>query len=131
MNEKRLYRIPELESILGLSKVTLREYFKKGKIKARKMGRSWVVSAKNLDEYSNGVTNRPATAGAMRCPSTSRKERCAMMVYFHNGKEEGHIMAAAEPSANDVAAINTPPFVIDFNAYVWAIDEAVERGLFK
>lgn len=62
MNEKRLYRIPELESILGLSKVTLREYFKKGKIKARKMGRSWVVSAKNLDEYINGVTNRPATA---------------------------------------------------------------------
>ena len=54
-----------------------------------------------------------------------------MMVYFHNGKEEGHIMAAAEPSANDVAAINTPPFVIDFNAYVWAIDEAVKRGLFK
>ena len=62
MNEKKLYRIPELESILGLSKVTLREYFKKGKIKARKMGSSWVVSAKNLDEYINGATNKPATA---------------------------------------------------------------------
>lgn len=54
----RVYKIPELVEILGLSKVTLREYFKRGKIKARKIGRDWVVSAKNLDEYINAATNK-------------------------------------------------------------------------
>jgi len=52
------------------------------------------------------------------------------MVYFYRDKDAGHVMTAAEPTGNDLAAINTPPRNIPFNAYVWAIDEAVERGLF-
>lgn len=54
-----------------------------------------------------------------------------MRVYFYDDEQEGHVMTSREPSEHDLAAINTPPRNIDFNAFTWAIDETVERGLFK
>jgi len=52
-----LYSIKELSDILGISSNTLRVYFRQGKLKGRKIARSWYVSEEELKRYLkvNGI----------------------------------------------------------------------------
>lgn len=47
----KLYRIPEIAKILGVTTRTILDYCEKGKIKARKIGGKWTVSEKNLQAF--------------------------------------------------------------------------------
>jgi len=44
----------QLVKILDLSMLTVRDYLKKDKIKAVKVGQRWYVSSKNLDRFLSG-----------------------------------------------------------------------------
>ena len=52
------------------------------------------------------------------------------MVYFYDDGD-GHVMPSGAPTGTTVAAIDTPPFSLPVNAYAWAMDEAVSRGLLE
>lgn len=60
----KIYKIPEVAEILGLHARTVLAYCEKGKLKARKIGRSWTISEKNLREFIDTPTNTPTEAGA-------------------------------------------------------------------
>lgn len=66
MNDEtlKLYHIPEIAKILGLHERTVLAYCEKGKLKARKIGRRWTMSADNLREFINTPTNASAAAVA-------------------------------------------------------------------
>ena len=49
----KLYSVEELEPILGLHVKTIQRFLREGKIKGRKIGRSWMVSSENLKEYAH------------------------------------------------------------------------------
>ncbi len=51
--EHKLYSIAELTGILKLHPKTLLRFIHEGKIQARKIGRSWMVSAEELKEYAH------------------------------------------------------------------------------
>lgn len=51
--EHKLYSIAELSEILKLHPKTILRFIHEGKIKARKIGRSWMVSRDELKEYAH------------------------------------------------------------------------------
>ncbi|MCX7028219.1 MAG: helix-turn-helix domain-containing protein, partial [Spirochaetes bacterium] len=51
--EQRLYSIAELAEILKLHPKTILRFIHEGKIKARKIGRSWMVGFEELKEYAH------------------------------------------------------------------------------
>lgn len=53
----KMYTLPELVPILGISERGLVEMVRKGQIKARKLGHRWKVSRTNLIEFLNTPTN--------------------------------------------------------------------------
>jgi len=52
--EQKLYSIADLSGILKLHPKTIVRFIHEGKIKARKIGRSWMVSGDELKEYAHG-----------------------------------------------------------------------------
>lgn len=52
--EQKLYSIADLSEILKLHPKTIARFIHEGKIKARKIGRSWMVSGEELKEYAHG-----------------------------------------------------------------------------
>ena len=50
----KLYTLEELSDMLGITVYTLRNYIKKGKLKATKIGVCWKVSEENLKKFVNG-----------------------------------------------------------------------------
>lgn len=59
IGELILYDLQELSGRLGLTVFSLREYVKKGKIRARKLGNKYFVTQEALNEYFN---NHSATS---------------------------------------------------------------------
>lgn len=51
--EHKLYSIADLSEILKLHPKTILRFIHEGKIKARKIGRSWMVSRDELKEYAH------------------------------------------------------------------------------
>ena len=49
-----LYSVDDLHEKLGISKLTLRNYFKEGKLKGRKLGVSWYITEESLKDYFEG-----------------------------------------------------------------------------
>jgi len=49
-----LYSVEDLHEKLGLSKLTLRNYFRDGKLKGRKLGVSWYITEESLKEFFEG-----------------------------------------------------------------------------
>ena len=45
------YRLPQLSEKLGIEIPTLRRYAKEGRLKAKKIGKSWYVLDANLREF--------------------------------------------------------------------------------
>lgn len=56
MNDIRVYTLDEVAEILQLTKRTLYNYVKAGKLKAVKVGKYWRVSSENLQEFINTGT---------------------------------------------------------------------------
>lgn len=52
--ELKMYSITDLTSILNLHSKTILRFIHEGKIKARKIGRSWMVSEEDLKIYCHG-----------------------------------------------------------------------------
>jgi excisionase family DNA binding protein len=63
--EPKLYSIDDLTSILKLHPKTILRFIHEGKIKARKIGRSWMVSREDLKDYAHGeLAGREDTGGS-------------------------------------------------------------------
>ncbi len=56
----KLYTVTELTGILKLHSKTVVRFIHEGKIKARKIGRSWMVSETDLKNYVHGELSSPA-----------------------------------------------------------------------
>ena len=54
LGKKKLYSVKELQEILPITPLTIREYIRKGKIKGHKIGKNWFVSRKNLEAFLEG-----------------------------------------------------------------------------
>ena len=52
--DKELYSVRELEKILPITPLTIREYIRKGKIKGSKIGKSWFVKKEDLEAFLEG-----------------------------------------------------------------------------
>ncbi len=59
MAEMKVYTIDELERVLQVTKRSLYSYIKDGKLKAVKLGKSWRVTEKALEEFlSKGTESK-------------------------------------------------------------------------
>jgi len=47
------YDVNETAAMLGLAVITTRNYFKAGRIQARKIGKAWYASSEDIKEYLN------------------------------------------------------------------------------
>lgn len=52
MNEN-YYDVTEISNMFGLSETTIRNYFKSGKIIAKKIGKSWHARETDIKDYLN------------------------------------------------------------------------------
>lgn len=62
----RLYTLQELSKKFSLTLITLRNYIKQGKLKARKVGVRWYVTEKTLEEYFNAPERKRGESGALK-----------------------------------------------------------------
>ncbi|HRR98121.1 MAG TPA: helix-turn-helix domain-containing protein [Candidatus Syntrophosphaera sp.] len=53
----RLYTLTEVADILRVTRRTLYNYIKSGKLKAVKMGREWRITYENLKDFIESGTN--------------------------------------------------------------------------
>ena len=51
MNDKKLYTLLEVSKLLEVTHLTIRNYIKKGKLKAQKIGKSFFISEDSLIEF--------------------------------------------------------------------------------
>ncbi len=51
--------LPEAAAILGLSPATLRQQIARGRLRARKVGRDWTVTAAEIERYRVESLGRP------------------------------------------------------------------------
>jgi len=51
---KKLYSVKDLSEMLPITPLTIREYFRKGKIKGNKIGKNWYVTEENLESFIEG-----------------------------------------------------------------------------
>ena len=58
IKEIEFYEVKDLTKILNLSRQTIEKYLKEGRIKAKKIGVKWLVSAGQLNEYLEGAENK-------------------------------------------------------------------------
>ena len=59
MAELKVYTIEELVTLLQVTRRTIYNYIKEGKLKAVKMGKYWRVTEKCLEEFlSSGTENK-------------------------------------------------------------------------
>lgn len=56
MMEKKVYTIDELVQMLQVTRRTIYNYIKEGKLKAVKIGKYWRVTDKALDEFLTPAT---------------------------------------------------------------------------
>jgi len=60
--ETKLWSLPELSDILGVSEVSLRLYLKHGKLIGQKIGGRWFVSETNLKDFIENKQAKTAQA---------------------------------------------------------------------
>ncbi|MDP3837156.1 MAG: helix-turn-helix domain-containing protein [bacterium] len=58
-NKEKMYSVKEVADMMGLSRVAIFNYIKKGKLKAQKVGRNYVINSNDLSD----ITNRELSAG--------------------------------------------------------------------
>lgn len=55
-----LYSVDDLHELLGLSKMTIRAYFREGKLKGKKLGVQWFVTEEAIREYFDEPDETPS-----------------------------------------------------------------------
>ena len=51
IREKILYSVPEISQKLNVTKVTIRNYLKQGKLKGQKIMGRWFILGDNIEEF--------------------------------------------------------------------------------
>ncbi|MHB8397814.1 MAG: helix-turn-helix domain-containing protein [Candidatus Limnocylindrales bacterium] len=51
--------LPEAATILGLSPATLRSQIRYGRLRARKLGRDWIVTRSEIERYRTASLGHP------------------------------------------------------------------------
>ena len=54
ISDLKLYNLADVSEIMGLTHRTIWNYVKAGKLKARKIGREWKVTERELREFIGG-----------------------------------------------------------------------------
>jgi excisionase family DNA binding protein len=54
-----LYSVDDLHELLGLSKMTIRAYFREGKLKGKKLGVQWYITEEAIREYFDEPEEKP------------------------------------------------------------------------
>lgn len=54
-----LYSVDDLHELLGLSKMTIRAYFREGKLKGKKLGVQWYITEEAIREYFDEPDETP------------------------------------------------------------------------
>ena len=54
-----LYSVDDLHELLGLSKMTIRAYFREGKLKGKKLGVQWYITEEAIREYFDEPEETP------------------------------------------------------------------------
>ena len=54
VEKKKLYSVEDLDKILPITPLTIRAYFKKGRIKGHKIGKNWYVTKEKLEAFLDG-----------------------------------------------------------------------------
>lgn len=54
-----LYSVDDLHELLGLSKMTIRAYFREGKLKGKKLGVQWYITEEAIREYFDEPEEAP------------------------------------------------------------------------
>lgn len=57
-NKEKMYSVKEVAYMMGLSRITIFNYIKQGKLKAQKVGRNYVINSNALSD----ITNRELSA---------------------------------------------------------------------
>ena len=57
-NKEKMYSVKEVAHMMGLSRITIFNYIKQGKLKAQKVGRNYVINSNDLSD----ITNRELSA---------------------------------------------------------------------
>lgn len=52
-NTEKRYSVKQVADMMGLSRITIFNYIKKGKLKAQKIGRGYVISESDVAEITN------------------------------------------------------------------------------
>lgn len=55
-----LYSVDDLHELLGLSKMTIRAYFREGKLKGKKLGVQWYITEDAIRDYFDEPDETPA-----------------------------------------------------------------------
>ena len=71
INDLTLFDLKEISQKFGLSNDSIRSYIKEGKLKGRKFGVKWYVSARALEEYFSA----PFAGAPQPHQKTAKKER--------------------------------------------------------
>lgn len=69
--EDTYYSVDELAGILRLHPKTVRRFIREGKIRGRKIGRSWMVGQDELKRYAHGELSAPAPDSMKMLPAAS------------------------------------------------------------
>lgn len=54
-----LYSVDDLHELLGLSKMTIRAYFREGKLRGKKLGVQWYITEEAIREYFDEPEEKP------------------------------------------------------------------------
>ena len=57
-----LYSVDDLHELLGLSKMTIRAYFREGKLKGKKLGVQWYITEEAIREYFDEPEEKPSVS---------------------------------------------------------------------
>ena len=87
--EQKLYSVEEIARFLDLHPKTVRRFIREGKIKARKIGRTWRIQPADLREYAHGELADIREESGFS-PDTGLQERISVsaVIEIHEGSRE-------------------------------------------
>jgi excisionase family DNA binding protein len=93
--EGKLYSIAELAPILKLHPKTILRFVREGRLRARKLGRSWTVSEEDLRAFAHGELASPPAQAARRDarPFAQRVSVSAVIEIEERDSEEANRIA--------------------------------------
>lgn len=101
MEELKLYTSKEVAEMLGITARTVWDYIKAGKIKARKVGRAWKITADNIKDFMDEGQEKTLAVTEIREVQADKNETRVNLkdgiitIYYTNNKglEQGRKQA--------------------------------------